>query len=258
LFSVDLSEDCRVLADGTSDGTQDKYFFEDYWYKKDRYGGEGEAEYLAAMIMRNSNLPAESYAIYEKGNINGYAGCRSRNFLNRGENLITLSRLHRRSIGSEIGSALVACTPEERAEYTVEFVRKYTGLDLSEYLANTFFLDLLILNEDRHFNNLSVVFSAKNGYRIAPIFDNGKALLVGNYSVNDRMSVQEKVRRVIAKPFSGSHMKNYELFSDKCSIRINKDKLLEELKECEASLQKDILLYNIENLDKDVKEQIFR
>ena len=41
----------------------------------------------------------------------------------------------------------------------------------------------------------------------APIFDNGIALLTANQSVDRHFSVADNVKRVVARPFSGSHEK---------------------------------------------------
>ena len=44
LESFEIDEMYLVRTSGTSDGTQDKFFKDDMWFKLDRYGGEGIAE----------------------------------------------------------------------------------------------------------------------------------------------------------------------------------------------------------------------
>ena len=245
MFDIVIPDDYIIFSEGTSDGTQDKYFYNDYWYKKDRYGGEGIAEYLACLLLKNSTLPPDKYADYEYGMINGNPGCRSRHFLKPGESLITLYRLHQRTIGSNIADVVQTMDKEARIEYTLEFVLKQTGLDLREYFANTFYLDLLILNEDRHFNNLSIIFSRKEGFGEAPIFDNGKSLLVGNQSVNDRLSMEENITRVVARPFSGDHYWNCNQFSDYKIMQIDFDGLSNDLEKVKPCREKEVLLCNL-------------
>ena len=41
---------------GTSDGTQIKYYKDNYWYKINSMGGEDEAEYLASGILKLINV----------------------------------------------------------------------------------------------------------------------------------------------------------------------------------------------------------
>ncbi len=40
-----------------------------------------------------------------------------------------------------------------------------------------------------------------------PIFDNGISLLTANQSVNWHFSMEDNVKRVVARPFCGSHEK---------------------------------------------------
>jgi hypothetical protein len=248
LHKYEISEEYRVFQEGTSDGTQDKYFYDGYWYKLDRYGGEGMAEFLAYRLMYRSNMNEGEYAEYEPCLINGRSGCRSPHFLKRGDNLVTIYRLHQRVEGTMINDVVRDMKPSERAEYTVSFVKKSTGLDLRKYLARTFFIDALILNEDRHFNNLSVIFSQKDGFREAPIFDNGKSLLVGNPSVRERDPIEINVKKVVAQPFSGSHKKNFELFREWCDLKIDVDGLVRDLEKAQECYAKQVLLWQLEHI----------
>lgn len=78
-------------------------------------------------------------------------------------------------------------------------------------------LDMLVLNEDRHLNNLAVIFK-EDHFVCAPIFDNGVSLLTTNQSVNWNFSIEENVRKVIARPFCGSHEKMYEYLGNGFSL----------------------------------------
>jgi hypothetical protein len=51
-------------------------------------------------------------------------------------------------------------------------------LDIKDYLGKVATFDMLILNTDRHFNNLGIVADiSQNLYKYAPVFDNGNSLL---------------------------------------------------------------------------------
>ena len=72
-------------------------------------------------------------------------------------------------------------TCAERINYIKEFLYDTLEYDCSEYLSQILSLDALLLNPDRHFNNLGVIINNQTGCcRTAPIFDNGAALL-SNY-----------------------------------------------------------------------------
>ena len=71
MFNVKISDDFLVDTEGTSDGTQLKFFKDGYWYKEDNEGREGEVEYLVSKLLTFSTLKPEEYVIYEQGKING-------------------------------------------------------------------------------------------------------------------------------------------------------------------------------------------
>lgn len=229
MFDVVIDEKYIVSDSGTSDGTQVKYYYDNYWYKLDRYGGEGLAEYIATIIEKNSSLNSNEYVCYEQGFVNGKPACRSGNFLNsRDESFISLYRLYYNVFGKNLAEVTSAMELEERVKYVLDFSKEYTNLDLRRYFANTFAIDRIILNEDRHFNNLGVLL-IKDEFKVAPIFDNGKSLLVGNRSYSRYDSVDDKVKKVIARPFSGSHKWQYDYFKEFCDIKFDFSAILKEL-----------------------------
>lgn len=247
MFNIKISDDFLVDTDGTSDGTQLKFFKDGYWYKEDNEGCEGEVEYLVSKLLTFSNLKPDEYLVYEKGKINGKDGCRSKTFLTPTASFITLERLH----GNVMGVPLFEKMKEFNeisgaATYVINFCKETVGLDLNDYFKKVFTLDYIVLNEDRHFHNLGIIMSNDGSYRTAPIFDNGKSLLNCNPSVNRKMSIEENVQRVVARPFSGSHRKTYEYFGKGFDIDV--PKALEWLKSESDSYFKQILLFRLNEL----------
>ena len=173
MFKEELEEHYIVTQVGTSEGTQIKYKKDNYWYKKDNRGNEGLAEYLVSKLLTFSNMDADEYIIYEQGKINGTSGCRSENFLKEGEELITFYRLYYNEFGKDLSQVLAGMdSMKERIEYVLRFVKQSCDLDVSKYLSKVIMLDMLVLNEDRHLNNLAVIFQ-EDHFICAPIFDNG-------------------------------------------------------------------------------------
>jgi hypothetical protein len=244
MFREMLDESYVVTQIGTSEGTQIKYFKDGFWYKKDNRGEEGLAEYLASKLLTFSSLNTDEFVVYERGIINGSTGCRSRNFLEPDEELITLYRLYYNEFGKDLSQVINQMeTMEERISYVLSFVKESCVLDLTDYFKKIFTLDMLILNEDRHLNNLAVILKG-NHFKTAPIFDNGVSLLTANQSVNRNFSTEENVRRTIARPFSGSHEKMQAYFG--VGFDLDVDAAEAWLDTEPDSWEKTILLYQLE------------
>ncbi|MCD8218548.1 MAG: hypothetical protein LUD01_11050 [Clostridiales bacterium] len=244
MFREEIGEEYLILQAGTSEGTQIKYKKGDYWYKADCHGREGLVEYLASEVLSFSDLDSEEYVSYEQGTVNGKPGCRSRNFLSPEDEFLTFYRLYYNEFGRDLSEVTNHMeTMEERIEYVIRFIRQSCGLDVTDYLKKIFTLDLLILNEDRHFNNLGLVFR-KDRFECAPIFDNGISLLTANQSVNRHFSIAENVKRVTARPFSGSHEKMFQYFG--LGFHLDCTAALEWLKREEPSQECDVLAFQVE------------
>lgn len=198
-----LSPEALVLVQGSSKGAQPKYYDKGYWYKADNLGYEGMAEYLASQVLACSNV--QDFVNYELCIINGRNGCRSRNFTGRNEYFMSFQRLYELYTGVSLQEK-IRRIPEvsERLDYVVEFVREHTGLDCTAYLSRILTLDMLILNTDRHFNNLGIVVNASEGtYRPAPIFDNGNSLL-SDWERFSEEELEQNLEKVVGQPFSAN------------------------------------------------------
>lgn len=80
-----------------------------------------------------------------------------------------------------------------------------TGLDMREQLGRITTFDMLILNTDRHFNNIGIVADiSQNQYRNAPVFDNGNSLLSNLQEFPYDEDIVKNIEQVIGQPFSAS------------------------------------------------------
>ena len=219
-----------VRTNGTSDGTQDKFFKDNLWFKLDRYGDEGIAETAASLILKESGLASSKFVEYFPCKINGKNGCYSKNFLKDEESFITFYRLYKNVTGRDLAQVCSKMNYDDAIEYVINFIKQQTNLDIHEYLANTFALDKIILNEDRHFNNLGIIYNG-TGFKPAPIFDNGKSFLVGNQNAINKQTIEEKIKTAYSKNFSPSFIINAKYLEKYCTINITSNclKTIEQL-----------------------------
>ena len=198
-----LSPAALVMVQGSSKGTQPKYYEDGYWYKVNNVGYEGLAERLVSMILSHSNI--RNFVEYEQCMINGRPGCRSKNFIQGNESFISFQRLYELYTGENLQNDIrVIADPRDRIQYVVDFVFDHTSVDCSEYLSQILALDMLILNTDRHFNNLGIIVDAETGLcSTAPIFDNGNSLL-SDWERFHKDTLEENIELVYGQPFSSS------------------------------------------------------
>ncbi|MBD5529969.1 MAG: hypothetical protein HDR02_16455 [Lachnospiraceae bacterium] len=195
-------------AGHTSRGNQLKWFQDGWWYKADAFGYEGLAETMVTRLLRETLWTG--YVCYEpvtmmwKGR--PYRGCRSRNFLQEGEELLPLEKLYRSVTGFSLAEELAHIREvDRRIEHTVAFVENLTGLsDFGPYLSGMLEMDMFFLNEDRHTNNIALIYRQEDkSYRLCPYFDMGLSLYADTreaYPLD--MEVETCRQRVKAKPFS--------------------------------------------------------
>lgn len=249
-----LSAKALVLVQGSSKGTQPKYFDRNFWYKVNQLGYEGKSEYLVSKVLECSNI--KDYVKYEECTINGRSGCRSKNFIGENESYISFQRLYKLYTGQNLTDQVRRISEvSDRIGFVIDFVKSNTGLECKDYLSKILALDMLILNTDRHFNNLGIIVnSTKNIYRPAPVFDNGSALL-SDWDRFDEEELRDNIDKVIGQPFAA----NLEVQANAVGIglKLNYSKLSKELKDMPSSRGLDVLKYQLnryQNVISEIKE----
>lgn len=191
----------------TSKGNQLKWYQDGWWYKADAFGYESLAETLVTRLLQKTSWTG--YVCYEPVTVewNGglYRGCRSRNFLREGEELLPLEKLYRSVTGFSLAQELAHIREvERRIEHTVTFVENLTGIqDFGPYLSGMLEMDMFFLNEDRHTNNIALLYRQEDkSYRLCPYFDMGLSLYADTREEYPlEMDVETCRQRVRAKPF---------------------------------------------------------
>lgn len=219
-----ISDKYKIVIKSSLEGVQYKYFKDGYWYKIDGSCHQGLTEKLVSILLENSTLPKDSFVSYEWCRINGKYGCRSKNFFGENESFITFEELYRRvklrgSLKDDLWAIREA---EDRYLFLIDIAKEITDLDVSDYLKRMIYLDMLVLNRDRHTHNYGFIYnSITNKFRCAPIFDNGLSLRTG-------MSIEDSVNSVM---ISGSFEQQaiatgYPLSSP---FKVDYDKVYDEL-----------------------------
>lgn len=206
--TINVDEVFRIETNNhSSKGDQPKWLISGKYYKADHMGYEGLSEYLAAELLKRSNLT--DFVEYKPVKIiydcKEHMGCESRNFLKKDEELITFERLHRAYTGKNLSKTVAQMGDvKDRIIYTIDFLESVTGLEnIGQYLTSIAEIDMIFLNEDRHFNNLSLIRNEDKQFSLSPIFDNGLSFLADttlDYPMG--IDVYDAIPKLSAKPFS--------------------------------------------------------
>lgn len=196
-----LSENERLEHSSTSKGNQVKWYKNNCYYKADSFGYEGLAEWVVSGFCESITdfyyVPYEFCLIDEEGHKQN--GCYSESFLKENESFVSIA--HILELKYLDYSQYMKNGFKESFRFVCDEIMEVAGVDISEYLAQNLYLDAIILNEDRHFNNLGVV-KGDGYYKIAPVFDNGFSLLSDLKLYDPMESLEKNMKLVKAKPFS--------------------------------------------------------
>ena len=192
----------------SSKGNQLKWEQDGWWYKADAFGYESLAEVVVSRLLAQSNIPdAVMYEpVFIRYQDKVYRGCRSRNFRREGEEPFPPERIARSCTGFGLAKQMAHIADVgERIGYMEELVRNVTGIeDFGVYLTKMLEIDAFFLNEDRHTNNIALLYDpAKREYRLCPFFDMGLSLFSDtreSYPFGKDFAACRKT--ICAKPFS--------------------------------------------------------
>lgn len=246
-----ISELYKVVS-RDSGGSQSKYHMNGVWYKQDTTGEESLAESVVSLILKHSNI--KNYVIYETCYVNGKRSCKASGFLNKDETFISLHKLfmiaHHKVLSDEV---FRINNVEERFAFLVSEFKNIISLDLTEYISNIIALDMLILNPDRHFKNMGVIYNGFS-YREAPIFDNGQALCANWNLSSPSLSVDECLKTVHSCTIAGSFEMQFTAIKDINALKIDYDSLMSDISCIETNSRTiELLKYQLKRYEKIFK-----
>ena len=207
-MTVKLVTDEKI-AETSSKGNQEKWLEDNRWYKLDQFGYEALAETFTSLVLERSNIESDTpfhFTRYrmEKLNVHGRdrTGCSSENFLQPGQSIVTLSHLFQQHLGGNLKNLLERLpSDKKRIAYLAETTAELTGLqEFPKYLTLLFEIDALVLNDDRHLNNIAVL--SRNGrFDYCPIFDQGAGLLSNTQMSPMDIMPKALIAALRARPF---------------------------------------------------------
>ena len=207
-MNIKLTAD-KKIAETSSKGNQEKWLEDGTWYKLDQFGYEALAEVMTSKLLEHSNIESETpftFVRYEMKKVKVHGrertACASKNFLKNGQSILTVNALFRQLSNQPLTKQLGKLSSDKkRMEYLAHSVTEMTGLaDFGTYLATLFAVDALILNDDRHLNNIAVI--EENGkFSYCPIFDNGTGLLSNMQILRTDIEPKGLMKSLTASPF---------------------------------------------------------
>lgn len=240
VFEVPSSE--RLILSATTKGNQPKWFYNNLYLKADFLGYEGLAEAFSSTVeslVVNRNFQYVDYNMCkirefqeDVGVFIDYPGCYSENMLLNDESIIPLSRILEKVYGEIEAKKLMETHGEStlnKVVSTVEFVTGIKECVFRSYLSNILKLDAIILNEDRHYANISLAKSSSGTYRLLPVFDNGLSLLSDTHQYRHNLPIRTLIRMVKAKPFNVSFKKQIGYFKEESPLLIKDAKFISEM-----------------------------
>lgn len=202
----------------TSKGNQEKWYDKttNQWYKLDCHGFESLAEAVASRLLREfSNVQELGYEIanytVERVKVHGYERVVSvsKNFRESDESIVSAYKILNGVYGNNFAQEFnKRKNLQHRMEFLTKTIEEISGLQhFGEYLTLLFEIDALILNQDRHLNNIAVMRTAEK-YRFCPIFDNGASFLLDYGIYPYEIETKALISQARALPFKTTYTAN--------------------------------------------------
>lgn len=238
-------KDSLVMRTGT-DGFQPKFTVNDYFLKTqcqmlNVLRDDWAVEYIASLICKHFMI----YAVEQKPchiiiqNRNKpdkvRMGVVSRNFELDNLHFISAERLFNTNNQSISTKEYRSFDAVNKIFYLANYISIYSNIpyyQVMEYLFSMVFVDLLVLNQDRHIHNFGVCWdNIKNCYTISPLFDFGMGLFENSNDFDDCNSLDDCLRYSYLEPFGedpfdlANMLLNYQPFNKYLSLKKKYGKL---------------------------------
>ena len=208
----------RLDIAGSSKGDQEKYYDEDRhayiklpFYYEGKYWKDYMVEHLSGRLFEDDytlgiQIVDQEIIMTDKG----LPAVRSADFCADDEQWLSVARIFERfRVYPED-----AKSGEERLWQIMNTAEEYCGIDLSAYLTVMFVADLLLLNEDRHYNNLGLLYTDSGSFGVAPLFDFGLGLFEHGKIYENKSLKEIEPENIRLRPLGVTGLKALDLMAD--------------------------------------------
>lgn len=182
---------------------------------------EGLVECIISNVLNHVTLNGEAfpYVEYWLEDLNGSTVTVSKSFLEKGERELSLESIikfnNELAVLNEDSSIPVDI---RLATIIQDIATQFQLTQLPMQYGATMLLDQLFLNEDRHWGNSAIIRST-DGYRIAPMYDNGRALRVSFDKLDNVWSFFEP------NPYNGDQLDAIPKLLGCCRVNLNRSRI---------------------------------
>lgn len=214
-------------------GSLEKGIDGDRVYKFNHSGYEDIAEALVSEL--ESYIKGFYYIDYYLDKMDGRPCCYSHNFRSEDKDEVTFC--HVLSKSSKFREGKRKYSGKDLVKFIEDCIFDITELDVHLYLSNIMKLDSIILNEDRHLNNLTLWSTLEEGCFLMPVFDNGLSLLSCLKSYPMNLPIKELIKITEPRLFAKSYRKQLCYFSDSPPLKIDIEGFMSSLESNRRWLQ---------------------
>lgn len=162
--------------------SQPKWVYEGWLIKKDRWGYEAIVEELIyEMAKCTEGINCLEYITLPKIDKRGVCAMPIITDEKDMEFVPLWDVIRKSGHGKDI---LDGTVKQELLHRVIKIVKDVTGVEIGDYLRKMLIWDALILNTDRHYNNMAVARNAYGHYCLIPFYDHGLSLLSGSTPEN--------------------------------------------------------------------------
>ena len=200
-------------------GAQPKLVTDNSFIKHDSCGYEGLSEIVSYRLLRHTNLSAFPSIEYHPMKATGCISPR----LDINAELITLyrgmTRYYSRSLKDIIGyyTSTYDVLSTSWYDFVLKFIQVYFNYDARDFLSLLFQFDRLILNTDRHFNNI-LFMHLEDGY--SPIVFDCGAAFCSDQTLFSGSDILAELKYALCKPFDEDFDKQVAIAQSKSSTRL--------------------------------------
>ena len=263
--------DSLLYKSSTSKGNQEKwvvtYAGSRLYVKADRHGYESIAEVVAGLFLEcveDADFVRYFLCTVDTGNSKQY-GCYSHDMLAEGESLFSVYNLLKKKY-RDIDSLLIGLKGKSLYDFVVKEVKNLTGVDIRSYLRFLLLVDAVLLNEDRHLENIALIHSSDGSFRVSPIFDNGLSLLADAKLYRMTVDYTKLIHTVNAKPFDKDFINQLSYCQGDNILKVRYKALIDKLNAFDLGYKSegriksfyragDVLMYRLKELEGVVWEK---